>query len=68
MLRRLRGASGDHTLEVEVTDNGSPRGGSTGTGLGQLGMRERAAAAGGTLEVGPRVVGGYRVRARLPVP
>ena len=68
VLRRLRGASGGVTLEVEVTDNGSPRGGSTGTGLGQLGMRERAVAAGGTLEIGPRVVGGYRVRARLPLP
>ncbi len=67
VLRRLRAPSGGDTLEVEVTDNGSPRGGSTGTGLGQLGMRERAVAAGGTLEIGPRVVGGYRVRARLPV-
>ncbi|MDF2506815.1 MAG: histidine kinase [Microbacterium sp.] len=37
-------------------------------GLGQLGMRERAAASGGTLEVSPRPLGGMRVRARVPVP
>ena len=67
VVRRLAGADRP-LLEVEVTDNGSPRGGSTGTGLGQVGMRERVLAAGGTLEVGPRSVGGYRVRARLPLP
>ncbi|MBO0980835.1 sensor histidine kinase [Microbacterium sp. SD291] len=37
-------------------------------GLGQLGMRERAAASGGTLEVTPRPQGGLRVRARVPLP
>ncbi|QYM64125.1 sensor histidine kinase [Microbacterium sp. Se5.02b] len=37
-------------------------------GLGQLGMRERAAASGGTLEVSPRPLGGMRVRARVPLP
>lgn len=67
VVRRISGPAGACILEVEVTDNGSPRGASTGTGLGQLGMRERAVAAGGTLEIGPRVVGGYRVRARLPL-
>ncbi|GAA1827968.1 sensor histidine kinase [Agromyces salentinus] len=36
-------------------------------GLGQLGMRERVGAAGGTLEVGPRARGGYLVRARFPL-
>jgi signal transduction histidine kinase len=36
-------------------------------GLGQLGMRERVAAAGGTLELGPRARGGYLVRARFPL-
>lgn len=37
-------------------------------GLGQLGMRERAAASGGTLEVTSRPLGGMRVRARVPLP
>ena len=57
----------DH-LEVEVVDNGSPRWGSSGTGLGHLGIRERAHHLGGTAEIGPRREGaGYRVRVRFPV-
>ncbi len=54
-------------VEVEVVDNGSPRPGTSGTGLGQLGMRERAQHLGGLAEMGPRRVGGYRVRVRFPV-
>jgi signal transduction histidine kinase len=38
-----------------------------GTGHGLIGMRERAAAAGGTLSVGPTAEGGYQVTAELPV-
>ncbi|MFB2557238.1 sensor histidine kinase [Herbiconiux liangxiaofengii] len=38
-----------------------------GSRLGQIGMRERVAAAGGELELGPKPRGGYRVRARLPL-
>jgi hypothetical protein len=30
-------------------------------------MRERAAAAGGTIDIGPRPAGGFRVAARLPL-
>lgn len=37
-------------------------------GLGIVGMRERAAASGGELEVGPRGRGGFLVRLRVPVP
>lgn len=56
----------DH-VEVEVVDNGHPRTGTSGTQLGQLGIRERAQHLGGIAEVGPRHGGGYRVRVRLPV-
>jgi signal transduction histidine kinase len=30
-------------------------------------MRERVASLGGSLEIGPRVTGGFRVRVRLPL-
>jgi signal transduction histidine kinase len=38
----------------------------TGGGYGLRGMRERAAALGGTLEAGPTPTGGWRVRVRIP--
>ena len=53
--------------EVEVLDDGRPRTGSSGSGLGLLGMRERVAFLDGALEIGPRVTGGFRVRVRLPL-
>jgi signal transduction histidine kinase len=55
-------------VELEVTNTGNVRGRRAIGGLGQLGMRERVATSGGSLEVGPRSRGGYLVRARLPVP
>ncbi len=61
------GQTGRRFAEVEVVDNGRPKGATSGTGLGLLGMRERIANHGGTLDVGPRLNGGYRVRVRFPL-
>lgn len=54
-------------LAIEVCDDGAgPQGGEPGHGL--TGMRERAAAYGGTLVAGPGELGGFVVRACLPLP
>lgn len=54
--------------EVEVLDDGRPRHGTSGSGLGLLGIRERAATHQGVVEIGTRATGGFRVRMRLPLP
>jgi signal transduction histidine kinase len=54
---------------LEVQDNGSgDANGATAAhdGHGLIGMRERAAAVGGTLQAGAAPGGGFRVHARLP--
>ncbi|MGH3688863.1 MAG: sensor histidine kinase [Microbacterium sp.] len=56
----------DDGVEVEIVNTGRPVV-QLRPGLGQLGMRERAAASGGTLEVTSRPLGGLRVRARVPL-
>ncbi|GAB3081752.1 hypothetical protein GCM10027186_45540 [Micromonospora schwarzwaldensis] len=55
---------------VEIRDDGpGPSGpGDPGTGLGLLGMRERAEAVGGAFHAGAGPAGGFRVRAELPAP
>jgi signal transduction histidine kinase len=60
-------------LDVTVTDDG--RGAASavaepaapGAGRGTTGMRERVLALGGKLTVGPRVGGGFRVHASIPL-
>lgn len=54
-------------LEVEVVDNGAAIHGTSGTGLGQQGIRERAELLKGTVEIGRRRGAGYRVRVTLPL-
>jgi signal transduction histidine kinase len=60
------------SVEVEISDGGSgPVGGTAREGhggLGHIGMRERVAAVGGSITMGPRKRGGFVVRAVLPVP
>ena len=64
----------DCALELEVSDDGTPRPSgrsptpASGTGNGIAGMTERAAALGGTLQAAPRPEGGFGVRAWLPLP
>ena len=61
---RLRYA-GD-AVELEIVNSGrvAP---AVRPGLGLVGMRERAAASGGTLEAAPRTRGGFLVRLRVPL-
>jgi signal transduction histidine kinase len=54
---------------LEIADDGRGRASSSAAGpagYGIAGMRERAAAVGGTLHAGPGADGGFRVCARLP--
>jgi signal transduction histidine kinase len=54
-------------LDLEISDDGRGAAAPDGHGgHGIVGMRERAAAVGGSLEAGPREGGGFRVHARLP--
>ncbi|WP_238412716.1 sensor histidine kinase [Saccharothrix deserti] len=58
----------DH-LRVEVVDTGGRPGpgAATGNGHGLIGLRERLAVYGGTLEARKRLSGGYRVTASIPL-
>jgi signal transduction histidine kinase len=62
----VRVAASNGTVEVEITDDGTGAPPHTQEGNGLTGMRERAAALGGTFEVGRGPQGGFRVRAMLP--
>jgi signal transduction histidine kinase len=57
-------------LYVDVVNDGGAAAAAfgDGTGAGLAGMRQRAAALGGTVNAAPRPGGGFAVRAWLPVP
>src|SRR5215472_10766134 len=57
------------TVRVSVQDDGAgPCGRASSTAHGIVGMRERAAAYGGTLRTGARPGGGFEVEASIPLP
>ncbi len=60
---------GSDQLRVEILDDGPATTADTaeGSGRGLVGMEQRAVLVGGRLEAGPRLGGGYAVRAWLPL-
>ncbi|MFE7243935.1 sensor histidine kinase [Streptomyces sp. NPDC057580] len=65
---RVRIGYGTGRVRLRIDDDGPATGSEAGgSGNGLAGMRERAAALGGTIEAGPRADGGFRVRAELPL-
>ena len=65
---RVRVEASDRSLLIEVLDDGQPHAPAVpADGHGLAGMRERAAALGGSCEVGPVNGAGWRVRAEIPV-
>jgi signal transduction histidine kinase len=54
-------------MVLEIADTGAGQAPARPAGSGIAGMRERAAAVGGTLQAGPGADGGFLVRASLPL-
>ena len=53
IVLRVEDRTASPYAEVEVLDDGRPRGATSGSGLGHLGMSERAAGMRGEVEIGP---------------
>lgn len=60
-------AAGDRQLVATVADEGPVRSGAAGAGHGLVGMRERAALYGGSVDAA-RAGPGFRVRLAVPLP
>lgn len=64
----VRLSTDGQTLTIEVLDRGAGAAATVpGSGHGLVGMRERATLLDGTFEAGPRLGGGFRIMARLPL-
>ncbi|MFJ8752415.1 sensor histidine kinase [Streptomyces sp. NPDC102441] len=59
---------GTRTVPTASTRGGASPGADRPPGYGLIGMRERAAAAGGNLSAGRRAEGGFLVSTQLPLP
>jgi signal transduction histidine kinase len=64
----LHYGAADLSVQIDDEGPGAPDSATANGGSGIVGMRERVAALGGEFEAGPRPTGGFRVRARLPLP
>jgi signal transduction histidine kinase len=57
----------EREVELEIDNEPGPATNGHSGGHGLIGMRERVAVFGGSLEAGPQPDGSFRVRARLPL-
>ena len=57
-------------LSLDIADSGGVAGqtATSGNGRGLIGLRERVAVHGGSVQAGPRERGGYRVQVEIPLP
>lgn len=57
----------EDSVVIDIINDGQPSHRGGGGGFGLIGMNERVAALGGTIETGPRPSSGWRVRATIPL-